>query len=51
MDVAQTFNVALHVPRLNREEVKNVLGQVGAFAGSDVSIWGWGGCLGCHSKL
>ena len=38
--MAQTFNVVLHVPRLNREEVKSVLGQVGAFAGSDVSVFG-----------
>ena len=36
MDVAQTFNVALHVPVLSREEMRTVLGQLGAFAGQDL---------------
>jgi len=38
MDVAQTFNVALHVPVLRKEEMRSVLGQLGAFAGQDVSL-------------
>ena len=36
MDVAQTFNVAMHVPALDKVEMKNVLGQLGAFQGPEV---------------
>jgi len=48
MDVAATFNVALHVPCLTKEEMKSVLGQLGAFSGQDVSccsLIGFGACL------
>lgn len=63
MDVAQSFNVALHVPRLTRTEMMEVLKQLGAFDGPDVSallrlIWllrlhvavqpaGANGCVAC----
>jgi vesicle-fusing ATPase len=45
MDVAQTFNVTMHVPTLNKTEMKTVLGQLGAFAGQDVSFWDVGAGL------
>lgn len=37
MDIAQTFNVALHVPRLTKPEMMAVLKHLGAFDGPDVS--------------
>lgn len=37
MDIAQAFNVALHVPSLSRPEIKMVLQQLGAFRASNVS--------------
>jgi vesicle-fusing ATPase len=36
MDVAQTFNVALHVPSLSRAEMKAVLQHLGAFTDPEV---------------
>lgn len=40
MDVAQTFNVALPVPRLTKGEMFTVLKHLGAFDSADVSS-GW----------
>ena len=39
MDVAQTFNVAMHVPTLSKDEMKAILAQLGAFQGRDVSFF------------
>lgn len=36
MDVAQTFNVALHVGSLDKGEIRSVLMQLGAFTGTDL---------------
>ena len=36
MDVAQTFNVALHVGALDQDEVRSVLTQLGAFSGTEL---------------
>jgi vesicle-fusing ATPase len=38
MDVAQTFNVAMHVAALSSQEIKTVLAQLGAFSGQEVRI-------------
>jgi vesicle-fusing ATPase len=38
MDVAQTFNAALHVPALSRAEQAAVLSQVGAFTGAELEV-------------
>lgn len=38
MDVAQTFNVAMHVAALSSEEMKSVLAQLGAFSGQELEV-------------
>jgi vesicle-fusing ATPase len=38
MDVAQTFNVAMHVAGLGKEEIKTVLELLGAFKGPELDI-------------
>ena len=38
MEVAQTFNVVMHVASLDKKEMKAVLSQLGAFSGGDLEV-------------